>query len=119
MGVDVISHLSSFKDLCSSLAHLDTSPFLVSQWRGLATCEKSCTKCWYKLMNPMKDWTSVTFLGVGQSWTPATLTGSISTWPSERMRLRYSNLGCLKIHFSTLRYSLCFQRKSRTFTTME
>src|SRR5882724_4452632 len=32
----------------------------------------------------MNDWTSVTFLGVGQSRTPATLTGSISTQPSEK-----------------------------------
>src|SRR5882724_8395081 len=103
MGVDVISHLSSSKDFCSSSAHLQTSPFLVSWWRGLATCEKSCTKCRYKSTNPTKDWTSVTFLGVGQSQTPATLTGSISMQPSERMRLRYLTLGCSKIHFSALR----------------
>src|SRR5882724_2557015 len=69
-------------------------------------------------MNPMKDWTLVTFLGVSQSQTPVTLTRSISTWPSEMMRLRYLTLGCLKIHFSTLRYNLCFQRMSRTLTTM-
>jgi len=30
------------------------------------------------VMNPMKDWTLVTFLGVGQSQMPATLMGSIS-----------------------------------------
>jgi len=73
MGVDVISCLSSLKDLCSSLAHLQTSPFLVSQWRGLVMCEKSCTKCQEKLTNSYKGLDFGHILGVGQSWTPANL----------------------------------------------
>jgi len=73
-------------------------------------CEKSCTKCQEKLTNPTKDWTFGHILGVASLGTPATLTGSISTQPSERMRPRYLTLGCLKIHFSTLWYSLCFPK---------
>src|SRR6266481_10014247 len=47
----------------------------------------------------MKDWTSVMFLGIGHSLTPAILTGSISTWPSDRIRPRYLTVGHSKEHF--------------------
>src|SRR5882672_10384007 len=77
MGVEVMSCLSSSKAFCLSSAHLHTSPFLVSWWRGLATCEKSWMNHWYKLMNLMNNWTSVTFLWVSQSQMLATLIGSI------------------------------------------
>src|SRR6266481_2324043 len=53
-----------------------------------------------KLTKPTKDWTSVTFFGVSHSLTPAILTGSISTWPSDKTRPRDSTVRHSNEHFS-------------------
>src|SRR5260221_10886249 len=72
MGAEVTAFFNTSKACCSAAPHDQSFDFRVSAWRGQAISEK--------FMNPMKDWTSFTFVGCGQSMTPWTLTGSIATW---------------------------------------
>jgi len=53
-------------------------------------------------MNPTNDWAVVTLL---RHWpvSDASDLDWVSMWPSKRMRLRYSTMGCSTVHFSTLR----------------
>ena len=65
----------------------------------------------------MKACTSVQFSGVGQLWTPATLTGSISTLFSEMTSLRYSIRFRWNSHFSRQKNNLCSASTSKTLQT--
>jgi len=92
-------HLSSLNDLCFSSAHHHYSPFLGELMEWFGDMQEFLDETSVEVDKPMNDWTSVTFWGVGQSQTPVTLTGSISTHPSKSMRPRYSTMGCSKVHF--------------------
>src|SRR5258708_5449858 len=83
MGVEVTVLFSTSKACCSAAPHVQSFNFQVSTWRGWAISEKSWMNLQWKFTNPMKDWTSLTFAGCGQSVTPWTLTGSITTWSLE------------------------------------
>ena len=61
---------------------------------------------------------SVRFSGMGQLWTLATFTGSITTLFSEMTNLRYSICLQWNSHFSGRRNSLCFTSISRTLQTV-
>ena len=65
----------------------------------------------------MKAYTSVRFSRVGQSRTPATFTGSISTLFSEMTSPRYSIYFQWNSHFSGWRNNLCSVSTSKTLQT--
>ena len=65
----------------------------------------------------MKAYISVQFSGVGQSQTPVTFTGSITTLFSKMTNPRYSICLQWNSHFSRWRNSLCSASISRTLWT--
>src|SRR5258708_3247003 len=69
VGAEVMALFSTSKACCSAAPHDQSFDFWVSMWRGGAIS--------------VKDWTSLTFAGCGQSVTPWTLMGSITTWSLE------------------------------------
>jgi hypothetical protein len=54
----------------------------------------------------MKDHTSLTVFGAGQSNIPLSLAGSIANFPSSTTSPRYSIFGFLNSHFLALKYRL-------------
>ena len=68
-------------------------------------------------MKPIKAYTSVQFSKVGQSQTPVTFMGSITTLFSEMTNLRYSICLWWNSYFSRQRNNLCSASISRTLQT--
>src|SRR6266436_1715082 len=83
VGAEVMVLFSASKACCLAAPHDQSFNFWVSAWRGQEILEKLRMNLQQKFTNPMKDWTSLTSTGCGQSVTPWTLTGSITTWSLE------------------------------------
>src|SRR5260221_9580311 len=69
IGAEVTAFFSASKACCSAAPHDQFFNFRVRACRGQAISQK--------FTNPMKDWTSFTFVACGQSWTPYTLMASL------------------------------------------
>lgn len=74
-GVEQKAFFRWSKDSWQAGIQVNLTSFLVRTVMGDHIPEKPKMNCRWKLVKPMKPWTSLTDPGVAQSWTAETLTG--------------------------------------------